>query len=105
MNVGLFKRAVASATGVLVYVAAFAWFVNNAKNIFGAGPMGWGGSLFLLLLFIISACVTGSLVLLKPALLYMDGQKKEALTLFAYTVVALAVLAFIVGVILFVTLR
>ena len=51
----------------------------------------------MLTIFVISASITGSLVLLKPAMLYMDGHKKAALQLFAYTVASLAAIALLVG--------
>lgn len=97
MNHGLVKRALGSAAGVLAYVTAFAWFMSHARQIFGNQPPGWPGSVLLLLIFIISACVTGSLVLLRPAQMYLDGQKKEALILFSYTVFALILMAIAVG--------
>jgi hypothetical protein len=36
-------------------------------------------------MFVFSALVTGYLVLGKPIMMYMDGQKKEALRLLFYT--------------------
>ncbi len=97
----LIKKAVLSAVGVAAYIALVALFFNNAARIFGEKP-GVLGSVLMLLLFIISACITGGLVLLRPALLYMDGAKREALRLLAYTIVALAALAVIIAVILIV---
>jgi hypothetical protein len=87
------KRAFLDAVGVVVYVALFALLVNYFHQIFGSQPDGMLGMILFIVLFIISACVTGSLVLLKPAMLYHDGMKKEAMHLFAYTVGFLAILA------------
>jgi hypothetical protein len=39
----------------------------------------------MLLLFVFSAALTGFLVFGQPAILYLDGKKKEALTLLGYT--------------------
>jgi len=39
-----------------------------------------------LLLFVVSAAITGYLVFGQPILYYLDGQKKEALGLLGYTV-------------------
>jgi len=39
----------------------------------------------LLLLFVFSAALTGFLIFGKPAQLYVDGKKKEALSLLTYT--------------------
>jgi hypothetical protein len=55
------------------------------------------GMILFIVLFIISACVTGSLVLLKPVMLYHEGMKKEALHMFAYTVGFLAILALVIS--------
>lgn len=75
-----------SALGVLVYVALVATFFSNAKYIFGpAEPPGILPFVTLLLLFVFSAAVTGTLVLGKPILLYLEGAKKEAVKLFGFT--------------------
>jgi hypothetical protein len=42
-------------------------------------PMG------MLLLFVCSAAITSFLVFGKPVMLYIDGQKKEAVTMLGYT--------------------
>jgi len=50
-----------------------------------------------LLLLVISAAISGALILGKPAMLYLDGQKKDALKLFSLTVgwlIVLLVIAF-----------
>jgi len=40
----------------------------------------------MLLLFVCSAAITGFLVFGKPAMLYLDGKKKEAISLLSYTI-------------------
>ena len=94
-NSSLVKKAVASALGVFVYVALFGAFMQNIQHFMPDKP-GVLGIAFMLMLFIISACITGSLVLLRPVLLYVDGQKKDAVKLFAYTVLSLFVVAVVV---------
>ena len=66
-----------NAGGVFTYVVAVAWFLSNAQNIFGQAD-GFIVPIFMLLLLIISASVTGLLVFGKPIMLYMEGLKKEA---------------------------
>lgn len=39
----------------------------------------------MLMLFVFSAALTGFLIFGKPALMYIDGKKKEALALLSYT--------------------
>lgn len=56
----------------------------------------------LLLLFVMSASITGYLIFGKPALMYIDGKKKEALSLLTQTLVFFSVITF-VAIILLVT--
>jgi len=58
--------------------------MQNAPKAFGSMNNLVGPAAFLLL-FILSAAVTGSLILGKPILMYLDGKKAEALKLFLYT--------------------
>lgn len=97
MNTQLLRRAILNAIGTALYVMLFAWFMNNGERWFGNIEPGWVGFSMLLMLFIVSACVTASLVLLKPILLYMEGQKRQAVLLFASTVGALAIIAMVFG--------
>jgi len=96
----LMKRAAVSALGVYAYIALLILTAFNAEKLFGSVEPGWLGPTLFLTLFIVSACVTGTMVLLKPVTLYVDGNKKEALHLFGYTVIALAIIALIVAIIL-----
>lgn len=76
--------SLADAFGVLVYIVLVALFMNSAEKVFPRmneilGPI------VILLLFVLSAAVTGSLVLGRPVLAYLDGSKKEATIMFLYT--------------------
>lgn len=73
------------ALGEAVYVGLVATLMNNAQKIFGDKP-GPVGIVVVLLLFVVSAAVSGALILGKPALLYFENQKKEALKLFGLIV-------------------
>ena len=77
--------------GVLVYVSLVVLFMSNTKNIFGEGDNPMIGVVMLLIL-ILSASITGSLVLGKPILLYLDGKKIEAVKLLFYTIICLFIL-------------
>jgi len=63
--------------GVLVYTSAVAWMLFNGESIFGK-EKSFLMPVILLLLFIISACITSLLVLGKPIQLYSNNRKKEA---------------------------
>jgi hypothetical protein len=93
----LIGRAFLDALGVLLYVVGLAWFLNNMQFWFNSTPDTWLAPAIAMMLFIISACATGSLVLLKPVLLYMEGDKKGAVSLFIYTLGFLVILALLVG--------
>lgn len=70
--------SLASAAGVFIYVAAVAWIGFNGEAIFGKQEAGPLMPMFVLLLFVLSAAITGLLVLGKPIHLYLSGLKKEA---------------------------
>jgi len=92
----LLARAFLDALGVAIYAVAFAYFISNSQQWLGPLPNIWLGFAMMIMIFIISACVTGSLVLLKPVLLYLEGQKKEAVHLFAYTLLFLIVMVLVI---------
>lgn len=94
-NKKLFLFSALHSLGVLVYVSLVVLFMNNAQNIFGKSDNILTG-VIVLLIFILSALVTGSLVLGRPILYYLDGKKAEALKLLFYTIINLAIILFIV---------
>jgi len=72
------------AIGVAIYVAIVAMFMQSAPRLFGHGHTLMGPIAFLLL-FVISAAITGTLVLGRPILAYLDGRKSDAIALFLAT--------------------
>ncbi len=93
----LIKRAFLNAVGVAAYIVLLMWLISYFGERLEAEPETWLMPVFVLLIFIISACVTASLVLLKPVLLFLEGAKKQAVHLFIYTLGFLAVLALVIG--------
>lgn len=85
-NTSIPKRALFNASLTFIYVLFVASIPQMAQALFSQidNPGLWGPAAFLLL-FVISAAITGSLVLGKPFLMYLDGQKKEAVELFVWT--------------------
>ena len=73
-----------NAFGVFVYVTGVAWLLFNGEHIFGQ-VSGFVLPIFLLLLLIVSASITGLLVFGKPVHLYLGGFKKEASVLLFVT--------------------
>lgn len=98
------KYAFLHALGVVAYVSGVAWFMNNAERLFGGQQNpGWFGGVLFLLLFVISAAITGSLVFGRPVLWYLDGKKGPAVHLAVKTVLWLAI--FLVAGVIVLTLR
>ncbi len=89
-----------SSLGVLIYVSGVAWFLSNGEKIFGKNQ-SMGIPVAFLLVFVLSAAITGSLVFGYPVWQYLDGKKKEALKalgwnlgfLAIFTIAALALIA------------
>lgn len=89
----------AQATSVLLYVTLIAWLLFNSQNLFGTAP-SFLIPLFVLLLFVVSAAITGLLVLGKPIQLYLNGLKKEAVVLLLATLAWLVIYTAIVIIVL-----
>lgn len=86
--------------GVLAYVLVLAWFLNHAQQIFGTKPDNFLAPAFMLIMFMVSACITGGLVLGLPIILYLDGQRRRAVMLLIYTISALIIIAILLALIL-----
>ena len=87
------------SVGVVIYTALVVLIMSNGDKLFGK-QMNYLGALAMLLLFVISATIVGVLVLGKPVLLYLDGQKKEAIKLLFMTIGWLLVFTIIAFVLL-----
>ena len=98
-NSKLAWRGFTHAIGVTIYIYIVAQFMFSMQDVMNSLNAVLTG-MAVLLLFTVSAAITVSLVLLKPVLLFMDGQKKESLKLLLYTVAGL----FLIMVIVFLTL-
>jgi hypothetical protein len=84
MKKSLITQSFFLALGEGAYIALVALFMRNINKILGQGPEILAMAAFLILL-VLSAALSGALILGKPALLYFDNKKKEALKLFAMT--------------------
>jgi hypothetical protein len=83
------------ALGVAVYVALVAIIPTIASRIFVAKDSFWI-PVAMLLLFVVSAAITGLLVLGRPIFLIYDGQKKDGLKMLFYTIGFLLLITIIV---------
>lgn len=94
MNSRIIKLAGLHALGTSLYIALVASFLFHIPQIFEGSDTEKTVliPIAMLLLFVFSATVTSSLVLGRPILWYMDGKKKEAVTLFTSTVAGLFII-------------
>ena len=100
-QVSIGKYALANGLLTALYALLIALFFANAHDLFGDVksaliPMA------MLLLFVFSALVCGSLVLGRPLMWYLDGNKKEAIRLLGYTALVLFVVMIVVFVALYI---
>ena len=80
----LIQNSFINALGTAAYIVLIVLLISNLEKFLGPEdnilmPMS------ALMLFVLSAAITGSLVLGKPVMMYFNGQKMEAVRLFAYT--------------------
>jgi len=79
-----------NALGTLAYIIWLAWVFALLEKYNFNEPDGFFAPVLALTLFVVSAAVTGGLVIGKPLLMYISGQKSEAVKLFLYTIAWLA---------------
>lgn len=77
--------SLANALGVFLYTSAVAWVLFHVEQLFGRVRSFWAPAA-LLMLFVFSATVVGLMVLGRPAYLYLNGFRRQALQLLFYTV-------------------
>lgn len=81
----IITRALLSSLAVLIYTSAVSYIMSYGNELFGKMETIFASIAFLML-FVLSATIVGLLLFLKPVLLYLDGKKKEAVSLLVYTV-------------------
>ncbi len=88
------KKAIVNALATALYIVAVGAFMYYGSLV----KIGRANVILvpiaLLLLFVFSAALTGFLIFGKPAQMYLDGKKKEALSLLTYTLVSFSIITF-----------
>lgn len=92
-NPNLVRRSFLNSLAATAYIAAVALFMFNGEKILGAKEDNFLMPLSMLLLFVLSASVVSGLILGKPILLYLDGEKKEGIRMFIQSVFWLFIFA------------
>ena len=91
--------SVAQALAVFAYIFLVAQIMTTMEHVSAKINTFWQ-PVAILFLFVLSAAITGLLVLGKSVTLYLDNFKKEAVELFGFTIAWMAVIAAIIFVIL-----
>lgn len=78
------KISFLNALGTAAYITIVATFMQNASKLLGEKD-NFITPIIILLLFTLSAITVGGLVLGKPLMLYFDGKKNEAVSIFLQT--------------------
>jgi len=74
-----------AAFGVAIYIAGVSLIMQNGEKLFGKMDNFLAPVAFLLL-FVLSAAITGILTLGRPVVLYLENRKPEAFKLLFYTI-------------------
>ena len=99
---GIKKTALVNALLTALYVAGVGSFMYLGSLIKIGQSRSFLVPITLLLLLVMSASITGFLIFGKPAQMYIDGKKKEALSLLTQTLVFFSAITFL-AIILLVT--
>jgi len=97
-KINIFLWSAINSLGVFIYTSLVALLMTNGEKLFGSMNNLVGG-VAILMLFILSAAVVGSLIIAKPLMLYLDGHKEEALRLLMYTIFSLFIITLVIFVI------
>ena len=81
----IIKRAPIDSLGTAAYIILIVLLIFSLQGLFSEKEDIIIIPVAMLLLFVSSAAITGFLVFGKPVMLYIDGKKKEAVSLLAYT--------------------
>ena len=81
----IIKRAFIDSFGTTAYIILVVLFIFSLQSLFSEKEDIIIIPVAMLLLFVSSAAITGFLVFGKPVMLYVDGKRKEAISLLAYT--------------------
>lgn len=88
------KTALINSLATTLYIIGVGVFMYYGSIIKIGRVNTFLAPITLLLLFVFSAALTGFLIFGKPAQMYVDGKKKEALSLLTQTLVYFSIITF-----------
>jgi hypothetical protein len=94
--------ALANALWTALYIILVGTFFYSAPAIFGRGGDTVMIPIIMLLLFVLSASITGGLILGRPILWYLDGRKKDAITLLGFTLAIFFIVTILMVVVMYI---
>jgi len=89
------KRACINSLGTALYIILVVSFIFSLQAFSSKPEKTILIPIAMLLLFVCSAAITGFLVFGKPIMLYIDGKKREAVSLLGYTLGILVLITLI----------
>jgi hypothetical protein len=98
------RNPILNALAAIGYIVVVAFFMSLVPQIAPEPSSSLGPLVGILILFVFSAAVTSYLVVGMPLRLFLEGEKKEAVSLFMKTLAAFAVAGVILFVLLLLTL-
>lgn len=101
MKNNIIKIAALNALATTAYIVAVASFLFYAPKVFKSGDDTVLIPIVMLMLFVFSAATTGLLLFGRPAFWYLDGKKKEALSLLVSTLIIFLLITLVAFFVLF----
>lgn len=96
------EQALTHSFIALLYIVLVSFLLSNGEKLFGSDKSVLV-PIAMLSLLVLSAAIMGILIFGKPIIMYLDGQKKEAVKLTIYTIISMFVItAIFFGILFFV---
>jgi hypothetical protein len=99
------KTALINSVATALYIILVGTFMYYGTMIKIGRDNAFLAPIAMLFLFVFSAALTGFLMIGKPAQMYADGKKKEALSLLTYTLVFFSIITLVAIILLIVFTR
>ena len=93
------NKGISSGLIAVAYIIAVAGFMSVAQFIFGHSANQFLNITVFLMLFVFSAAFMAIALFGRPVMMYIDGQKKEAVALTAWSLGSFLALGILIGLI------